>query len=211
MQEYENRVIVITGGGSGIGQAIALEACRLGMRIVVNDQDKDYLNETEKLLKETGADFKIFEADMSLAENAKALLDFALEAYGQVDILVNSAGVSVSGPLWEIPEQDIKWITETNFLGHLYTARVFIQQMIKQETPAAIVNVASTAGLMTSGNAIMYHATKFGDVGLAETHPYLSLKHRNINHISVHCVAPAFIKTNIHEGERCSRTLSRFE
>ena len=99
MQEYENRVIVITGGGSGIGQAIALEACRLGMRIVVNDQDKDYLNETEKLLKETGADFKIFEADMSLAENAKALLDFALEAYGQVDILVNSAGVSVSGPL----------------------------------------------------------------------------------------------------------------
>ena len=61
--------------------------------------------------------------------------------------------------------------------------------MIKQKTPAAIVNVVSTAGLMTSGNAIMYHATKFGDVGASEA-LYLSLKHRNINHISVHCVAP---------------------
>lgn len=201
MQDFKDKVIAVTGGASGIGFAIAQEAARLGMRVVVNDQDEAYLAACAARLEEMGADFRLFEADMSLPESAQALFDFVMEAYGQADMLVNNAGVAVVGPLWEIPEQDIRWITEVNFLGHLYSSRLFIPQMIRQGTPACIVNVASTAGLMTSGNGIMYHATKFADVGASEALA-LSLKARDIRNISVHCLLPAFVQTQIHESER---------
>ena len=95
-----------------------------------------------------------------------------------------------------MPKRDIDWITELNFLSHLYGMKIFLPQMIAQGTPCEIVNVESTAGLMTSGKATMYHATKAAGVATSES-VYIAMKENNYP-INVHCLVPAYVKTTIH-------------
>lgn len=197
MKEFKGKVLVVTGGGSGIGKAIAKEGALRGMRIVINDIDAPAVDRVVNELRGMGAEAVGQKADISLLENVEGLLKLTLDTFGQVDMLVNNAGVSVSGPVWEIPIQDIHWITEVNMLSHLYGMHVFIPQMIRQGTEAVIINTESTAGLMTSGNAVMYHATKFAGLGASEG-TYLALKNRGLGRIQVHCLVPAFVQTGIH-------------
>ena len=201
MKDFKDKVLVVTGAGSGIGQALVYEGAKRGMKIVANDITKAGLDETVKTVKEMGGEIVAQNKDISLFETVEDLFQLTMDTYGQVDMLVNNAGCSVSGPIWEIPLQDIKWITEVNFLSHLYGNKVFIPQMIKQGTEADIINVESTAGLMTSGSAVMYHATKFGGVGHSEA-TYLALKGHGYDFIHLHCMAPAFVQTGIHECDK---------
>ncbi len=197
MKEFKGKVLVITGGGSGIGEAIAKEGALRGMKVVVNDIDAPAVDRVVSELRAMGAEAVGQKADISLLENVQALLKLTMDSYGQVDMLVNNAGVSVSGPIWEIPTQDVKWITEVNMMSHLYGMQVFLPQMISQGTEGVVINTESTAGLMTSGNAVMYHATKFAGVAASEG-TYLALKNRGLGRIQVHCLMPAFVKTGIH-------------
>ena len=196
MKEFKDKVIVVTGGGRGIGRAIAIEGVKRGMKAVINDIDGEAARSVEKEIKKMGGQAVSMEADISIYENIEALLDLTLKTFGQVDILCNNAGCSVSGPVWEIPKKDIDWITEVNMLSHLYGMRVFIPQMIKQGTPCEIINTESTAGLMTSGNATMYHATKFAGVAASES-VYMALQNHGLP-ITMHCLVPAYVKTTIH-------------
>lgn len=197
MKEFKGKVLVITGGGSGIGEAIAKEGALRGMKVVINDIDAPAVDRVVAELRAMGAEAVGQKADISLLENVQALLKLTMDTYGQVDMLVNNAGVSVSGPIWEIPTQDVKWITEVNMMSHLYGMQVFLPQMISQGTEGVVINTESTAGLMTSGNAVMYHATKFAGVAASEG-TYLALKNRGLGRIQVHCLMPAFVKTGIH-------------
>lgn len=200
MKEFKDKVLVVTGGSSGIGKAIAKEGALRGMKIVINGITKEHVEETEAELKSMGADVASQIADISKLENVQALYDLTMEKFGRVDMLVNNAGVAVSGPIWEIPVQDIQWITEVNLMSHLYGMNIFIPQMIRQGGEAVVVNTASTAGLMTSGNAIMYHTTKHGDLAASES-CYLALKQRGLERIQVHCLVPAFVQTLIHRAD----------
>ncbi|MPM49482.1 1-deoxy-11-beta-hydroxypentalenate dehydrogenase [bioreactor metagenome] len=197
MKEFKGKALVITGGGSGIGEAIAKEGALRGMKVVINDIDEPAVDRVVGELRAMGAEAVGQKADISLLENVQALLKLTMDTYGQVDMLVNNAGVSVSGPIWEIPTQDVKWITEVNMMSHLYGMQVFLPQMISQGTEGVVINTESTAGLMTSGNAVMYHATKFAGVAASEG-TYLALKNRGLGRIQVHCLMPAFVKTGIH-------------
>ena len=197
MKEFKGKVLVITGGGSGIGEAIAKEGALRGMKVVINDIDAPAVDRVVAELRAMGAEAVGQKADISLLENVQALLKLTMDTYGQVDMLVNNAGVSVSGPIWEIPTQDVKWITEVNMMSHLYGMQVFLPQMISQGTEGVVINTESTAGLMTSGNAVMYHATKFAGIAASEG-TYLALKNRGLGRIQVHCLMPAFVKTGIH-------------
>ncbi len=200
MKDFKDKVLVITGGSSGIGKAIAKEGALRGMKIVINGMTKEHVDETAAELKEMGAQVASQCADISRIENIQALFDLTMETFGRVDMLCNNAGVAVSGPIWEIPVQDIQWITEVNQLSHLYGMHIFIPQMIRQGGEGVIVNTESTAGLMTSGNAIMYHTTKHAGVAASEC-AYLSLKQRGLERIQVHCLMPAFVQTLIHKAD----------
>ncbi|SHJ38474.1 SDR family NAD(P)-dependent oxidoreductase [Lutispora thermophila] len=201
MKDFKDKVIVVTGAGSGIGEAIAKEAVLHGMKVVINDIDANGLEKTLEDIRAMGGEVVSQCADISQLKNVQALYDLTMRTYGQVDILVNNAGVAVSGPIWEIPVQDINWITEVNLLSHAYGMRIFIPKMIEQGTEAAVINVASTAGIMVSPNAVMYHSTKAADVALAES-TYLGLKARGINNIQIHALCPAFIQTKIYESDK---------
>ena len=197
MKDFKEKVLVVTGAGSGIGKAIAQEGALRGMKVVVNDIDVEAVNNTARELQAGGTQAVALGADISLIENVQKLYELTMDTYGRCDMLVNNAGVAVSGPIWEIPLQDINWITEVNLLSHAYGMRIFMPQMIKQGTDAAVLNVASGAGIMTSGNAVMYHTTKFGDVALSES-TYLGLKLRGITNVQMHVLCPAFVQTTIH-------------
>ena len=150
MKDFKDKVLVVTGGSSGIGKAIAQEGALRGMKIVINGITKEHVEAAEAELKDMGAEVVSQLADISKLENVQALFDLTMEKFGRVDMLVNNAGVAVSGPIWEIPVQDIHWITEVNLMSHLYGMHIFIPQMIRQGEEAVVVNTASTAGLMTS-------------------------------------------------------------
>lgn len=200
MKDFKDKVLVVTGGSSGIGKAIARKGAFRGMKIVINGITKEHVEAAEAELKEMGAEVVSQLADISKLENVQALFDLTMEKFGRVDMLVNNAGVAVSGPIWEIPVQDIHWITEVNLMSHLYGMHIFIPQMIRQGSEAVVVNTASTAGLMTSGNAIMYHTTKHADLAASES-CYLALKQRGLERIQVHCLVPAFVQTLIHKSD----------
>ena len=166
------------------------------MKIVLNDIDGDQLAKTCAEIKGMGVECIGQHADISLYENIEALLKLAMDSFGHVDMLVNNAGCAVSGAIWKLPKQDIDWITELNFLSHLYGMKVFLPQMIAQNTPCEIINVESTAGLMTSGKATMYHATKAAGVAASES-VYIAMKEQGYP-INIHCLVPAYVKTTIH-------------
>ena len=195
MKEFKDKVIVVTGGARGIGKAIAVEGAKRGMNVVLNDIDP-LVCETAKEIEAMGVKCVAQNADISIYENIEALLKLTLDTFGHVDILVNNAGCAVSGAIWKLPKRDIDWITELNFLSHLYGMKIFLPQMIAQGTPCEIVNVESTAGLMTSGKATMYHATKAAGVATSES-VYIAMKENNYP-INVHCLVPAYVKTTIH-------------
>ena len=186
MKEFKDKVIVVTGGGRGIGRAMAIEGAKRGMKCVINDIDGPAARSVVEEIKAMGAEAVAQEADISLYENIEALLKLTLDTFGRVDILCNNAGCAVSGPIWELPKQDIDWIAELNFLSHIYGMKVFIPQMIKQGTPCEIINTESTAGLMTSGNATMYHCTKAAGVAASES-VYMAMKNRGYP-ITIHCL-----------------------
>lgn len=118
MKDFKEKVLVVTGAGSGIGKAIAQEGALRGMKVVVNDIDVEAVNNTARELQAGGAQAVALGADISLIENVQKLYELTMDTYGRCDMLVNNAGVAVSGPIWEIPIQDINWITEVNLLSH---------------------------------------------------------------------------------------------
>lgn len=193
--------MVCTGAGNGIGAAIVKEGVLHGMKVVVNDIDEAGAKRTLEEVKTMGGEGVMHVSDASLLEDLQALFDLTMKTYGQVDVLVNNAGVAVSGPIWELPVQDINWSTEVNFLGHCYGMRIFMPQMIKQGTPCAVINVASGAGLLVTPHSVMYNTTKAADVTLAEN-TYQALKVRGIDNIQVHCLCPAYVVTTIHQSDK---------
>ncbi|MDK2807702.1 MAG: hypothetical protein PWP24_435 [Clostridiales bacterium] len=201
MKDFKDKVLVVTGAADGIGRALALEGAQKGMKVVINDIDANGLNETESQVKAFGAECASLAGDISLLAVVQSLYKLAMDSFGKIHMLVNNAGVAVSGPIWELPLQDIDWITDVNLRSHAYGLRVFLPTMIAQGEPCAVINVASGAGLMTSPSAPMYHTTKFADVALAES-TYLGLKASGHNHVQMHVLCPAFVKTHIHESDK---------
>ncbi|MEE8817130.1 MAG: SDR family NAD(P)-dependent oxidoreductase [Lachnospiraceae bacterium] len=201
MKEFRDKVLVVTGGSSGIGQAIAKEGALRGMKVVFAGFTKAHVDETLKILSDLGCDAKGLVLDLTEKENIQKLFDVTMESYGRVDMLCNNAGVASSAPIWDLPDKDIEWLTSINYLSHLYGMKIFIPQMIRQGTEAEIVNTESTAGIMTTGSAVMYHSTKFAGVAASES-TYLALRQRGLSRIHVHCLMPAFIQTRVHETDR---------
>jgi NAD(P)-dependent dehydrogenase (short-subunit alcohol dehydrogenase family) len=199
MKEFKDKILVVTGAAYGLGKAVALEGAARGMKLALNDINPK-VNETLAECEKLGAEGVAQVADMTLPESVLGLRDMAMETYGRVDMLFNNAGIAIATPIWEVPLQDIKWITEINFLSHAYVLRVFLPQMISQDSEAAVINVASAAGLIVSGGASMYHATKAADVALSET-TYLSLTQRGLK-VQMHVFCPAYIQTNLHNSDQ---------
>jgi len=187
MKEFKNRVALITGAGNGFGVEFAKECAKREMKIVLVDIEAEDVAKTLELMKQMGAEAIAVTADVSLQTEVKKMVDAAMNTYGQIDLLINNAGIAISGEVWELPPRDFEWILGTNVLSQVYAMNLVIPIMLKQGTPCHIMNVASVAGLITSNGMPAYHTSKHASVALTESTSYdLQAINANIK-MSVFC------------------------
>jgi NAD(P)-dependent dehydrogenase (short-subunit alcohol dehydrogenase family) len=196
--ELEGKVAVITGGASGIGKGTALAMARLGTDVILADVNDRRLEETGAEIAALGNRALTVHCDVAKEVDVQHLAQVARMAMGQVDILMNNAGVVLRGALEQISMADWKWSFGINVLGVIHGIRAFLPQMIARGS-GYIINTASIAGLVAlTGEGAPYIASKFAVVGLSEA---LALYARPQG-IGVSVLCPGSVETNLHETER---------
>ncbi len=200
MREFKGKVAVITGAASGIGRGIAERCVREGMRVVLADIDEVNLSKAETELKTQGGTVLGVRTDVSKRSDVEVLARQALDAFGQVHLLFNNAGVAAGGAPWEATWNDWEWVIGVNLWGAIHGVKVFTPLMLAQNTECHIINTSSTAGLVVGGGSASYAVTKHAVVALSES-LYLSLQQRN-SLVKVSVLCPGIVRTNIANAER---------
>jgi NAD(P)-dependent dehydrogenase (short-subunit alcohol dehydrogenase family) len=200
MDDFRNKVAVITGAAEGIGRAIAVKAAAEGMKLVLADIDAGKLYALVDELRGKGIQAVGQRTDVSSAEGVEALAALAFHTFGAVHLLVNNAGVALAKNAWETTPKDWDWVMGVNLYGVTNGLRAFVPRMLEQEAESHIVNTASIAGLLSEPSMAAYNVSKFGVVALSEgLHHDLTLRNAKIR-VSVLC--PGWVKTRIAEAER---------
>jgi NAD(P)-dependent dehydrogenase (short-subunit alcohol dehydrogenase family) len=172
------------------------------MKVVLADIDEDNLTKAETELKTPGGSVLGVRTDVSKRSEVERLARQALDAFGQVHLLFNNAGVGAGGAPWEATWNDWEWVIGVNLWGVIHGVEVFTPLMLAQNTECHIMNTSSAAGLIIGGASAPYSVTKHAVVALSES-LYLTLQQRNsLVRVSVLC--PGLVRTNIANAE-CHR------
>lgn len=201
MKDFKGKVALITGGANGIGKAFAIEAAKRGMKIALVDIDGPDLVGTKAVLESLGAEVVTIQADVTDADEVKKSVEATMDAYGQIDLLFNNAGIAPAGDVLELPVIDWQWAVQANLVSHGYYYSEVLPIMEKQGTPAHIVATASIAGAMPGfGTNPAYSATKHGAVALIEDVKCYTDVHSLDIGVTVYC--PGFVQTDLHHSMR---------
>lgn len=193
--EIDGGVGVITGAGSGIGRAVALELARRGMRLVVSDVLGDRAAETAVLITGMGGEAVSLRVDVTDQGDLEALRETCLGHFGSLDLVMNNVGVIAMGPPESLPLSEWQRVIDINLLGIVRSNLVFLPHLIEQGR-GHVVNTASVSGLLAHGfDRLPYVTTKHAVVGMTES---LALYLRPQG-IGVTCVCPSGVATNIVE------------
>lgn len=196
-------VAVLTGAGSGIGRALALELASRGCHLALADISEEGLTETARLARAEGARVSEHLLDVASREQVAALPAAVLAAHGKVDLLLNNAGVALGGHFHQVSEEDFDWLMAINFEAVVRMTRGFLPFL--QERPAArIVNVSSLFGLITPAGQTAYCASKFAVRGFSNA-LRLELEGSNVGVTVVH---PGGVATSIANSARVSADAS---
>jgi NAD(P)-dependent dehydrogenase (short-subunit alcohol dehydrogenase family) len=190
---------VVTGGGSGLGRALALALADRKGRILIADLNLEGAEETARLVRVRGGEAVAMVADVTKIEDVESMAAETERAFGGVDLLVNNAGVAVSGFVGEIPLDDWAWILRINLMGVVHGCHVFAP-IFKAQKSGFILNVASNAGIASLPEMGPYNVSKAGVIALSET-LYSEL---GAHGIGVSALCPTFFKTNLLDTMRSS-------
>jgi NAD(P)-dependent dehydrogenase (short-subunit alcohol dehydrogenase family) len=168
MDQFEGRVAVVTGAGSGIGRALARRAAGEGMRVVIADVEVNALEETAAEVETAGAEVVVAPTDVSRPGQVDALAGLAYERFGAVHLLCNNAGVFQGGITWQRELADWEWVMGVNLWGVLHGIRAFIPRMLEGGDEGYVVNTSSVAGLITGAYSAPYITSKFAVLALTE-------------------------------------------
>jgi NAD(P)-dependent dehydrogenase (short-subunit alcohol dehydrogenase family) len=196
MGRFTGNVLLITGAASGIGKATAIEFARNGVTgFVLNDVNPDALEVTSQELIKMGCKTLCIKADVSNAEEVKAMVEKTIDHFGKIDILANIAGTAVMGTMDTLEISDWRRVLDVNLMGMIYTCRYVYPYMLKQ-SGGRIINVASAGGLAVFHPYLApYNTSKFAAVGFSEALMQEALP-RNI---IVTCVCPGAVITPIYD------------
>ncbi len=197
IKDFRNKVVVITGAGSGIGKASAEAFAAEGADVVITDIREDRLQEVSSGILARGGSALIKKVDVSDRTQVEDLASFAIKEKGRVDILFNNAGVAIGATFENTSIEEWEWIFSINFWGVLYGIKAFLPHMIERKY-GHIVNTSSLAGLCSMPGMTAYSSTKFAVAGLGEA---LRAEVRKYG-IGVSTICPGVINTRVVEDGR---------
>ena len=199
MLDLSGKTAVISGGADGIGFSLAKTLGAKGMNIVLADIEAPQLAKAHDALAAQGVPVLAVEMDVALKEDWERTASETLERFGNVHMLINNAGVSGGiGAIETLDDPGWRWTMDVNLMGVVYGAHVLVPHMKVHGEPCWLINVASMAGMGGVPLAGAYTATKAAVVALTEAWA-IELAASNI---SVSVLAPAFVKTRIHQSYR---------
>ena len=190
MSRLADKICVITGGGSGIGQATALCFAAEGAKVVVADINPNAASETSRLIEKNGAAALAVTVDVTQAASVQKMLHKAVEVFGRIDVLVNNAGFGLAATVEETDEADWDRLMAVNLKG-VFLGCKYVVPIMRRQGGGVIVNTASVLALVGVQDRAAYCASKGGVAALTRA---VALDHVR-DGIRVNCVAPGSVET----------------
>ena len=191
-----SKVIVVTGGSRGIGAEIVKLLAKSGHNVILNyNKSEECAKNVEKELAEQGKAVDIFKADVSKSEEATKLIQFALNKYGRIDVLINNAGISQSKLFTDITDEEWQNMIANNLSSAFYCSREAAKNMIHNKQ-GLIINISSIWGLTGASMEVHYSTAKAGMIGLTKA----LAKELGPSNIRVNAIAPGIIDTDMVKG-----------
>lgn len=201
------KIAVITGAGSGIGQALAQQLNDQGCKLLISDISEQGLEETVQSLGRKDVLVQSHILDVADKSAFQAWAKNIADEHGHVDIVINNAGVATGAPVEESNYEDIEWLMGINFWGVVYGTREFLP-LLRQSRQGHLVNISSIFGVIAVPTQSAYNASKFAVRGYTEA----LRQEMSGSNIHVCCVHPGGIKTNIVKNARMTdKDMSRDE
>lgn len=200
MIDLKGRGVAITGAASGFGMGFAKRCAAMGARLALADIEAPALQQVEADLKAMGAEVFSMVMDTSKPEQMEAFARKTFDAYQDVAVFFNNAGVEVAGTMWEMSVKDWQWVYGVNVLGMAYGIKYFIPPMIAQDREAIIINTSSLAGLVQGNISPIYFSGKHAVVAMTESLE-IDLREKNTK-IKAYVFCPRFVKTQLHLSGR---------
>jgi meso-butanediol dehydrogenase/(S,S)-butanediol dehydrogenase/diacetyl reductase len=192
---FQNQAVLVTGGGSGIGQQVCLLAAQEGARVAIGDRDLANAERTAAMIRAAGGEAVALALDVAEPRSVTDFVAAAEAALGGLDVLVNSAGVREIQPVLELSFEEWNRVLQINLSGTFLPSQAFARRLVAAGRGGSIVNLASTLGLMAAPNRAAYVASKHGVVGLTKQ---MAMEF-GPQGIRVNAVAPGVVRTPLTE------------
>ncbi len=192
----EGRVALVTGGGRGLGRAIAVRLAGEGAKVAISYRSNDAAAaETAELVRKAGAGCEIFKGDVASPKDVEALMKGVGEAFGSVEILVNNAGTTRDNILLRMKDAEFEEVLDTNLKGTYLCTRAVLRGMVRARW-GRIVNISSVVGLLGNAGQANYAASKAGMIGFTKS----VAREVAGRGITANAVAPGYVETELTGG-----------
>lgn len=189
-----SRIAIVTGGSRGIGRAIVESLARKGIKVIANyNKSEEKANELKEKLAKENIIIDIFKADVSKRADVKEMIDFVINKYGKIDILINNAGISQEKMFQDITDEDWDEIIKVNLYSVFSVTQEVIKNMLKNKE-GCIINISSIYGINGGSCAVTYSATKAGIDGMTKA----LAKELGPSNIRVNSIAPGCMDTDMN-------------
>ena len=192
----EGRVALVTGGGRGIGRAIAVRLAEEGAKVAISYRsNEEEAGKTAGMVREAGGECEIFKGDVASPEDVETLFKGVNETFGGVGILINNAGVTKDNIMLRMKEDEFDDVIQTNLKGTYLCTRAVLRSMVRARW-GRIVNVSSVVGLVGNAGQANYAASKAGIIGFTKS----VAREVAPRGITVNAVAPGYVETELTSG-----------
>lgn len=189
----EQKVALVTGGGRGIGRAIALTLAEYGADVAVNYcGSREKAEEVVQFIRQKGRKAEAYACNVADFQACKEMTDQVIKDFGGLDILVNNAGITRDNLLMRMSEEEFDAVIDTNLKGTFHTMRHAARYMLKKRS-GRIINISSVSGVLGNAGQANYAASKAGVLGLTKT----GARELASRGITVNAIAPGFIETDM--------------